>query len=64
MTILALGPDLEMSFVITRISPDRLPLIREQLKVSVGKLRRRVCHQVDVSVALDEAEQGLESVGG
>ena len=53
-----------MSFVITRITPDRLSLIREQFEISVGELRGRVCHQIDVSVALDEAEQGLEGVGG
>ena len=53
-----------MSLVITGITPEWLPLIREQFEICAGQLRRRVCHQVDVCVALDEAEQGLERVGG
>ena len=64
MTLFALRPDLKMSLIITGIAPNSLLLIGEQFEIRACKLRRGLSHQVDVCVASDKAEQGLEGVGG
>ena len=52
-----------MSFVITGIAPQHLLLLWEECEVSASELTRRLSHQVEVGVALQETEHGLEGVG-
>ena len=52
-----------MSFVITGVAPHHLLLLWEESEVSSGELTRRLSHQVEVGVALQETEHRLEGVG-
>ena len=52
-----------MSAAITGVAPHHLLLLWEESEVSAGELTRRLSHQVEVGVALQETEHRLKCVG-